>query len=99
MPRRNPQGQNVIRPLSNPIARHEGLAILRGNLTPDGCVAKLAGHEEPVFRGRARVFNREEDAFVAVKGGKIKAGDFIVIRLRRPEGWTWDARDPRSGSD
>ena len=61
-------------------------AILRGNLAPDGCVAKLAGHEQPTFRGRARVFNREEDAFGAVKRGKIKAGDFIVIRYEGPKG-------------
>jgi len=79
-------GQKVIRPLSNPIAAHGGLAILRGNLAPDGCVAKLAGHEQPVFRGRARVFNREEDAFIAVKRGKIKAGDLIVIRWEGPKG-------------
>jgi dihydroxy-acid dehydratase len=81
-----PQGQKVIRPLSDPIAHHGGLAILRGNLAPDGCVAKVAGHEQAVFRGRARVFNREEDAFVAVKNGKIKAGDFIVIRYEGPKG-------------
>jgi dihydroxy-acid dehydratase len=83
---REPSGQQVIGPLSNPLAKHGGLAILRGNLAPDGCVAKLAGHEQPVFRGRARVFNREEDAFVAVKGGKIKASDFIVIRYEGPKG-------------
>jgi dihydroxy-acid dehydratase len=83
---REPAGQKVIRPLSNPLAAHGGLAILRGNLAPDGCVAKLAGHEQPVFRGRARVFNREEDAFLAVKGGKIKAGDLIVIRYEGPKG-------------
>jgi dihydroxy-acid dehydratase len=83
---REASGQKVIRPLSNPLARHGGLAILRGNLAPDGCVAKLAGHEQPTFRGRACVFNREEDAFVAVKGGKIKAGDFIVIRYEGPKG-------------
>jgi dihydroxy-acid dehydratase len=81
-----PSGQKVIRPLSNPLAAHGGLAILRGNLAPDGCVAKLAGHEQPVFRGRARVFNREEDAFIAVKSGKIKAGDLIVIRWEGPKG-------------
>ena len=81
-----PSGQKVIRPLSNPIAAHGGLAILRGNLAPDGCVAKLAGHEQPVFRGRARVFNREEDAFIAVKRDKIKAGDLIVIRWEGPKG-------------
>jgi dihydroxy-acid dehydratase len=83
---REAPGQKVIRPLSNPLARHGGLAILRGNLAPDGCVAKLAGHEQPVFRGRARVFNREEDAFAAVKAGKIKAGDFVVIRYEGPKG-------------
>jgi dihydroxy-acid dehydratase len=83
---REPAGQKVIRPLSNPIARHGGLAILRGNLAPDGCVAKLAGHEEAVFRGKARVFEREEDAFAAVKAGKIKAGDFVVIRWEGPKG-------------
>src|SRR5262249_17926542 len=69
---RETPGQKVIRPLANPIAPHGGLAILRGNLAPDGCVAKLAGHEEPLFRGKARVFDREEDAFAAVKAGKIK---------------------------
>jgi dihydroxy-acid dehydratase len=52
---RETPGQNVIRPLANPLAKHGGLAILRGNLAPDGCVAKLAGHEQQVFRGRARV--------------------------------------------
>jgi dihydroxy-acid dehydratase len=83
---RESPGQKVIRPLSNPLARHGGLAILRGNLAPDGCVAKLAGHEQPVFRGRARVFDREEDAFAAVKARKIKAGDFLVIRYEGPKG-------------
>jgi dihydroxy-acid dehydratase len=79
-------GQNVIRSLAAPLAKHGGLAILRGNLAPEGCVAKLAGHEQPVFRGTARVFDREEDAFLAVKGGKIKAGDFVVIRYEGPKG-------------
>ena len=83
---RESPGQKVIRPLSNPLARHGGLAILRGNLAPDGCVAKLAGHEQPMFRGRARVFDREEDAFAAVKARKIKAGDFLVIRYEGPKG-------------
>jgi dihydroxy-acid dehydratase len=83
---RETPGQKVIRPLSNPIARHGGLAILHGNLAPDGCVAKIAGHEQLVFRGRARVFNREEDAFIAVKTGKIKPGDVIVIRWEGPKG-------------
>ncbi len=83
---RETPGQKVIRPLSDPIAPHGGLAILRGNLAPDGCVAKLAGHEQAVFRGRARVFDREEDAFVAVKAGRIKPGDFVVIRYEGPKG-------------
>jgi dihydroxy-acid dehydratase len=83
---REAPGQKVIRALASPIAAHGGLAILRGNLAPDGCVAKLAGHEEPVFRGTARVFDREEDAFAAVKAGKIKAGDFVVIRWEGPKG-------------
>ncbi len=83
---RETPGQKVIRPLANPIARHGGIAILRGNLAPEGCVAKVAGHAEEVFRGAARVFEREEDAFVAVKAGKIKAGDFIVIRYEGPKG-------------
>jgi dihydroxy-acid dehydratase len=83
---REAPGQKVIRPLSDPLAKQGGLAILRGNLAPEGCVAKVAGHEQPVFKGTARVFDREEDAFVAVKSGKIKAGDFIVIRYEGPKG-------------
>jgi dihydroxy-acid dehydratase len=79
-------GQAVIRPLDDPLAPHGGLAILRGNLAPDGCVAKVAGHEEEVFAGRARVFDREEDAFLAVKRGRVKAGDVVVIRYEGPKG-------------
>jgi dihydroxy-acid dehydratase len=83
---RETPGQKVIRPLANPIAPHGGMVILRGNLAPDGCVAKVAGHEERVFRGSARVFEREEDAFAAVKAGKVKAGDVVVIRYEGPKG-------------
>jgi dihydroxy-acid dehydratase len=83
---REAPGQQVIRALAKPLAKQGGLAIIRGNLAPEGCVAKLAGHSEEVFTGRARVFNREEDAFVAVKSGKIKTGDFIVIRYEGPRG-------------
>ncbi len=83
---RETPGQKVIRPLASPLARHGGMAILRGNLAPEGCVAKVAGHAEEVFRGTARVFDREEDAFVAVKAGRVKAGDFIVIRYEGPKG-------------
>ncbi len=79
-------GQEVIRPLSSPLKPTGGQVILRGALAPDGCVAKVAGHERMVHRGPARVFDREEDAFAAVKAGKIKAGDVVVIRYEGPKG-------------
>ena len=63
-----------------------GLAILRGNLAPDGAVIKVAGHQERVYEGPARVFDQEELAFQAIQRGEIKAGDIVVIRLRRPQG-------------
>lgn len=78
--------QEVIRPLNRPLKPTGGMVILKGNLAPDGCVAKVAGHERMVHRGPARVFNREEDTFTAVKSGKIKAGDVIVIRYEGPKG-------------
>src|SRR5215470_929399 len=62
------------------------LVILRGNLAPDGCVVKVAGHERLRHRGPARVFDREEDAFAAVNAGKIRAGDVVVIRYEGPRG-------------
>jgi dihydroxy-acid dehydratase len=80
------EGQEVIRPLDNPIKPTGGLAILRGNLAPEGCVVKLAGHERRVQRGPARVFECEEDAMAAVIAGKIKAGDMVVIRNEGPAG-------------
>jgi dihydroxy-acid dehydratase len=83
---REPAGQMVIRPLSNPIKPEGGLVILRGNLAPDGCVAKVSGQKRDLHRGPARVFDREEDAFAAVKAGKIKANDVIVIRWEGPKG-------------
>ena len=67
------RGQKVIRQLSDPVQAQGGLAILRGNLAPDGCVAKMSGQKRDLHRGPARVFDREEDAFAAVKAGKIKA--------------------------
>ncbi len=79
-------GQEVIRPLSNPIKAHGGLAILQGNLSPEGCVIKTTGIEVKVRRGPARVFDREEDAMAAVTGGKILAGDVIVVRYEGPKG-------------
>ena len=78
--------QKVIRRLDNPLKDHGGLVILRGNLAPDGCVAKVSGQQRELHRGPARVFNREEDAFQAVKAGKIKADDVIVIRYEGPKG-------------
>ena len=79
-------GQLVVRPLSNPIKPTGGLVILKGNLAPEGCVVKVAGHSMMKFRGPAKVYDREEDAFVAVKAGQIKAGDVIVIRYEGPAG-------------
>ncbi|THJ21423.1 MAG: dihydroxy-acid dehydratase [Nitrospira sp. CG24E] len=79
-------GQQVLRPLSNPIKKTGGLVILKGNLAPDGCVVKVAGHSIMTFRGPAKVYNREEDAFVAVQSRQIKAGDVVVIRYEGPSG-------------
>jgi dihydroxy-acid dehydratase len=79
-------GQQVLRPLSHPIKPTGGLVVLKGNLAPDGCVVKVAGHSMMSFKGRAKVFEREEDAFAAVKAGRIKAGDVVVIRYEGPAG-------------
>ncbi len=79
-------GQQVVRPLSNPLAVNGGLVILKGNLAPEGCVLKVAGHEPTTFRGPARVFDREEDAYAAVKDRRISAGDVVVIRYEGPKG-------------
>jgi len=79
-------GQQVLRPLSNPIKPTGGLVILRGNLAPEGCVVKVAGHSMMSFRGPAKIFDREEDAFAAVKARQIKAGDVVVIRYEGPAG-------------
>ncbi|MGD1050533.1 MAG: dihydroxy-acid dehydratase [Solirubrobacteraceae bacterium] len=83
---RETPGQEVIRPLSNPIKATGGLAILHGNLAPDGCVVKLAGHERRHHRGPARVFEGEEAAMAAVTRGEIVAGDVVVIRNEGPAG-------------
>jgi dihydroxy-acid dehydratase len=79
-------GQPVVVPIETPIKATGGLAILRGNLSPEGCVVKLAGHERVRHRGPARVFEREEDCFAAVKAGALKAGDVVVIRYEGPAG-------------
>ena len=79
-------GQKVIRSASNAIKPNGGFAILKGNLSPDGCVVKLAGHDTRHHRGPARVFDCEEAAFAAVQSGSIKAGDVVVIRYEGPRG-------------
>ena len=79
-------GQEVIRPLLNPMKPTGGLAILRGTLAPEGCVVKLSGHERVSHSGPARVFDSEEAAFEAVQQSKIKAGDVVVIRYEGPVG-------------
>jgi dihydroxy-acid dehydratase len=81
-----PTGQEVVRPLSNPISANGGLAILRGNLAPEGAVVKIAGKKVLTFRGTARVFDNEEAAFEAVDKNQIKPGDILVIRYEGPKG-------------
>ncbi len=79
-------GQEVIAPLSAPLKKTGGLVILRGNIAPEGCVAKISGHERLEHRGPARVFDSEEAAMTAVTAKQIKAGDVVVIRNEGPKG-------------
>ncbi len=79
-------GQEVFRDAHDPLRPHGGIAVLRGNLAADGCVVKLAGNDRDSHRGPARVFDSEEDAFAAVRDGKIQAGDVVVIRYEGPVG-------------
>ena len=79
-------GQEVIRPLANPIKANGGLVILKGTLAPEGSVIKVTGLSRKQHRGPARVFDREEDAMTAVTNGKVKAGDVLVIRYEGPKG-------------
>ena len=83
---RETSGQEVLRPLSNPVKETGGLVILHGNLAPEGCVIKVAGHERLYHRGPARVYDREEPAMEAVTRGEIRAGDVMVIRYEGPRG-------------
>jgi len=78
--------QEVVHSAHNPLKPTGGLVILKGNLAPEGCVIKVAGHDYQTFRGTARVFDGEEAAFAAVDQGKIKAGDVVVIRYEGPRG-------------
>jgi len=79
-------GQEVIVPLDKPLKATGGLVILKGNIAPEGCVAKISGHERLEHRGPARVFESEEDAMAAVTAKKIQAGDVVVIRNEGPKG-------------
>jgi dihydroxy-acid dehydratase len=80
------EGQRVVRPLSDPLKATGGFAILRGNIAPDGCVVKLAGHERRVHTGPARVFDGEEAAMAAVLAKELRKGDVVVIRGEGPAG-------------
>jgi dihydroxy-acid dehydratase len=79
-------GQEVVVPIEDPIKPTGGLAILRGNLAPEGSVVKLAGHERLLHRGPASVFDSEEDCFAAVKARQVRPGDVVVIRYEGPAG-------------
>ena len=81
-----PEGEDVIRPLDSPLAPEGGIAILRGNLAPDGAVVKLAGIDLEVREGPARVFDGEQDALAALWAHQINAGDVVVIRTEGPKG-------------
>jgi dihydroxy-acid dehydratase len=83
---RETAGQRVVRPLSDPLKPTGGFAILRGNVAPDGCVVKLAGHERRKHVGPARVFDGEEAAMAAVLDHGVRAGDVVVIRGEGPAG-------------
>jgi dihydroxy-acid dehydratase len=79
-------GQEVVVPLDRPLKPTGGLVILKGNLAPEGCVVKMAGHNMLYHRGPARVFDCEEDSFEAVKNNQIKPNDVVVIRYEGPKG-------------
>jgi dihydroxy-acid dehydratase len=79
-------GQKVVSPIETPVKNRGGVAILRGNLAPDGCVLKLAGQDRDHHRGPARVFDSEEATYAAVKAKKISPGDVVVIRNEGPVG-------------
>ena len=86
VPSTPPAGQEVIRPISNALYAQGHLAILKGNLSPEGCVAKITGLKNPVITGPARVFDSEDAAMDAIMAREIKAGDIVVIRYEGPRG-------------
>ncbi len=81
-----PEGQDVVRPVASPLTQTGGVVTLKGNLAPEGCIVKIAGMKRLRHEGPARVFDREEDAFAAVKAREYKEGDVIVIRYEGPKG-------------
>ncbi|HYA75554.1 MAG TPA: dihydroxy-acid dehydratase [Burkholderiaceae bacterium] len=86
VPEQPPSGQDVIRPWNNPMYRQGHLAILRGNLAPEGCVAKITGLKNTSMTGPARVFDSEDAAMEAILADRIRAGDVVVIRYEGPKG-------------
>jgi dihydroxy-acid dehydratase len=78
--------QDVIRPFDKPLYKEGHLAILKGNLAPEGCVAKITGLKNPTITGPARVYDSEKETMDAIMAGKIKAGDVVVIRYEGPKG-------------
>jgi dihydroxy-acid dehydratase len=86
IPDQPPAGQNVIRPIEQPLYKEGHLAILKGNLSPEGCVAKISGLKNPVITGPARVFDSEDQAMAAIMERQIKAGDVVIIRYEGPKG-------------
>jgi dihydroxy-acid dehydratase len=81
-----PPGQDIVRPLSQPIKKDSHLIVLKGNVAPDGAVAKITGKEGLAFEGRARVFEGEERATAAILNGTVREGDVVVIRYEGPKG-------------
>ncbi|HTD72271.1 MAG TPA: dihydroxy-acid dehydratase [Steroidobacteraceae bacterium] len=81
-----PESQAIVRPLSNPIKKDSHLVVLYGNLAPAGAVAKITGKEGLSFKGKARVFDSEEQSLQGILNGKVKAGDVVVIRYEGPKG-------------
>ncbi len=81
-----PAEQNIIRPLSNPIKKDSHLVVLRGNLAPEGAVAKITGHEGLTFTGTARCFHGEEAAMAAIMDGTVGKGDVVIVRYEGPRG-------------
>jgi len=86
VPAEPPAGQDVIRPIGRALYPQGHLAILKGNLSPEGCVAKITGLKNPVITGPARVFDSEDDAMAAIMEQRIRAGDVVVIRYEGPKG-------------